>query len=304
MVEQWADWLKGADLNYLGLHGPAPQGVLPFLESETHRQLQRAVADLSVSVEYELHSFSYLMPRELFATHPAYFRQDRSGKRNPDTNFCTGNSSGLQLAAQNAVELALRLNQTVPRFHFWQDDGGGDAWCSCSLCKGLSPSDQYTRALNALAAALQQKLGANASLSYLAYSDTIDPPTTVTPHESLFLEYAPISRNLSEPVWAQPTTTKQLLEWKESGWKMSEAQVLDYWLDDSLASSWKRGDQKPLEFHPAVAREDATFYHEDIGFGSITTFAAWLNQTYVQKFGQPPIPQFGHALCPAQTLLP
>jgi hypothetical protein len=241
---------------------------------------------------------SYLMPRELFATHPAYFRQDESGKRNPDKNFCTGNRSGLQLAARNAVELALRLNQTVPRFHLWQDDGGGDAWCSCSLCRGLSPSDQYTRALNALVEALQQQLGSSASLSYLAYSDTMEPPITVVPHDSLFLEYAPITRNLSEPVWAQPAATKQLLEWKESGWNMSEAQVLDYWLDDSLASLWKRGHQKPLQVHPTVVHEDATFYHEDIGFGSITTFAAWLNQTYVQKFGQPPFAGFGHALCP------
>lgn len=304
MVEQWADWLKAADLNYLGLHGPTPQatplgpGVLGFLGSKTHQQLTRAAAGLSVSVEYELHSFSYLMPRTLFATHPAYFRQDDTGKRNPDQNFCTSNSSGLRLAARNAVKLALRLNQTVPRFHFWQDDGGGDAWCSCSLCAGLSPSDQYTRALNALVAALQEKLGNAASLSYLAYSDTIEPPVSVIPHESLFLEYAPIARNLSEPVWAQPATAKQLLGWKESGWNMSEAQVLDYWLDDSLASSWKRGHQKPLQLHPTVVQEDAMFYHEDIGFRSITTFAAWLNQTYVNKFGQPPIPEFGHSLCP------
>ena len=117
------------------------------------------------------------------------------------------------------------------------------------------------------------------------------------PHKDLFLEYAPISRNLSEPVWVQSATTKQLLAWKESGWNLAEAQVLDYWLDDSLASSWRRGHQQLLILHPEVVEQDATFYHYDIGFGSITTFAAWLNQTYVQKFGQPPIPQFGHALC-------
>jgi len=122
------------------------------------------------------------------------------------------------------------------------------------------------------------------------------------PHSGLFLEYAPISRNLSRPVWAQPETAAQLLQWADSGWNMTRAQVLDYWLDDSKASSWKRGRQAKLPFHPKVIAEDATFYHGDIGFGSITTFGAWLNQTYVQQFGQPPFAQFGEALCPAATV--
>ena len=305
MVQQWAEWMEAGRLNYLGLHGPTPQaspfgpGVLSFLGSETHRKLTETVANLSVSVEYELHSLGYLLPRELFKEHPEYFRQDDAGKRNVDKNLCTGSAAGLAIAAGNAVALALKLNQTSPRFHFWQDDGGGDAWCSCPLCKGLSPSDQYTRALNAMVEALQRQLGAAASLSYLAYSDTIDPPTTVKPHDGLFLEYAPISRNFSQPIWAQPKTTAQLLKWVDSGWNMSEAQVLDYWLDDSLVSSWRRGHQVKLPFHPKLVAEDATFYHDDIGFGSITTFGAWLNQSYVKLFGQPPFVEFGKALCPA-----
>jgi hypothetical protein len=79
---------------------------------------------------------------------------------------------------------------------------------------------------------------------------------------------------------------------------MSRAQVLDYWLDDSLASLWRRGHQQKLDLHPTVVRQDATFYRDDIGFGSITTFGAWLNQSYVQLFGQPPFKEFGDALCP------
>jgi hypothetical protein len=304
MVQQWTQWLQEGRLNYLGLHGPAPEatpagpGVMSFLGSPTQKHLAAAMANISVSVEYELHSFGYLLPRSLFPTHPEYFRQDASGKRNPDVNFCTGSTDGLEVVAENAVTLALTLNQSNPRFHFWQDDGGGDAWCSCPLCRDLAPSDQYARALNAMVTALQSRLGADASLAYLAYSDTIDPPTSVTPHNGLFLEYAPIARNLSQPIWVQPASTRQLLAWVSSGWNMSRAQVLDYWLDDSLASLWRRGHQQKLNLHPAVVRQDATFYRDDIGFGSITTFGAWLNQSYVQRFGQPPFKEFGDALCP------
>ena len=93
--------------------------------------------------------------------------------------------------------------------------------------------------------------------------------------------------------------TAQLHEWMESGlFNMSEAQVLDYWLDDSLASHYKVGHQLPLEFQPEVVAEDARFYHGDVGFGSITCFAAWLNQTYVREYGQPPFRAYGQALCP------
>ena len=81
----------------------------------------------------------------------------------------------------------------------------------------------------------------------------------VVPHSGLFLEYAPIARNLSQPIWSQPATTAQLLKWVDSGWNMSRAQVLDYWLDESLASSWKRGHQVKLPFHSEVVAEDATF---------------------------------------------
>ena len=49
----------------------------------------------------------------------------------------------------------------------------------------------------------------------------------------------------SQPVWMQAEATAQLHEWMESGlFNMSEAQVLDYWLDDSLASHYKVGHNK------------------------------------------------------------
>ena len=215
-------------------------------------------------------------------------------------NLCTGSSAALALLAENAVQLAERLNQTSHRYHFWQDDGGGDAWCSCPLCRSLSPSDQYTRALNAIVTALRQRFAQRATLSYLAYSDTILPPVKVRPAPGLFLEYAPISRNLSLPVWMQAEATAQLHAWMGfEALDMSEAQVLDYWLDDSLASHWKVGHQVALDFHPRVVAEDARFYHDDVGFGSITCFAAWLNATYVSSFGQPPFREYGEALCPA-----
>ena len=63
MVAQWARWVQEAGLNYVGLHGPAPEGVLPFLGSETQTAFAAAMAQAGVTTEYELHSFSYLLPR-------------------------------------------------------------------------------------------------------------------------------------------------------------------------------------------------------------------------------------------------
>lgn len=115
MVEQWAVWMQTADLNYIGLHGPTPQaspqgvGVLSFLGTATQQEFARAMANLSVSVEYEMHSFGYLLPRELFSAHPEFFRQDDTGKRNADKNFCTGNAAGLKLAVISPQFLAFPM---------------------------------------------------------------------------------------------------------------------------------------------------------------------------------------------------
>ena len=73
------------------------------------------------------------------------------------------------------------------------------------------------------------------------------------------------------------------------------AQVLDYWLDNSLFSGWQK---PPKEFHlrKNVLRRDLRFYR-DLGFRHIMTFACYLGQDYRQLHGDTPdILDYGKAL--------
>jgi hypothetical protein len=134
-----------------------------------------------------------------------------------------------------------------------------------------------------------------------------DEPTTVTsieieaikPADGIFLQYAPFNRDHDKPL-DDPDSQRnrqerlhlvQLLAY----FGKENAQVLDYWLDNSLFSGWQK---PPKEFHlrKNVLRRDLRFYR-DLGFRHIMTFACYLGQDYRQLHGDTPdILDYGKAL--------
>ena len=74
-----------------------------------------------------------------------------------------------------------------------------------------------------------------------------------------------------------------------------DAEVLEYWLDVSLFSSWKRDAKKKLPWKRDVFLEDIAAY-ADRGIRHVTSFAAYMDADYVKQYGEPPLDEYGEGL--------
>jgi hypothetical protein len=138
----WADWpacAQRAGLTTIGLHGSSPEAVVRFVRSDPGQAFVRDCRQRHLLVEYELHAMRELLPRHLFAQNPELFRADEQGQRTPDANLCVHAPRALEVAAENAVQMAEALRPDTKRFFFWGDDGM--PWCRWRECRALSDSD-------------------------------------------------------------------------------------------------------------------------------------------------------------------
>ena len=295
-----ADWparAARAGLTTIALHhGSSTRRVTEFIDSATGREFLEACERLGIQVEYELHAMSDLLPRALFTQQPELFRMDEQGKRTADANLCVHSERALQIVSTNALRLARRLQPTTCRYFLWGDDGL--PWCRCPSCGGFSDSDQALLLENRLVRELRT-LDPIAQLAHLAYANTIAPPKKVKPAPGIFLEFAPIHRKYDVP-YAQ----QRGVETKDALTSLTEnlqvfpagtAQVLEYWLDVSRFSNWKRPAVE-LPWSQEVLTADAATYAK-LGIRHVTTFAVWIDADYLRRFGEPPaVPEYGEAL--------
>ncbi len=306
-LADWPQRAAAAGITTIALHAAQRLDVLmDFIKSEAGRQFLADCQRLGVQVEYELHAMGALLSRELYYSPNAdMFRVDETGRRNPDANCCPSSQAALNVIAGKAVEFSGILKPTTRRYFYWPDDGG--QWCLCPKCKGLSSSDQALLVENAIADALRKHLDPEAQLSHIAYGKTLAPPTTVTPHAALFVEFAPITRvydrSIAEPdvplahKGSEPASHAEYLEILDANLAVfgrHTTQVLEYWLDVSRFSSWTR-PAKPLPFSAAVLRADANAYARR-GIRHVCTFATWIDADYVERFGDPPLAEYVAAL--------
>ena len=294
---EWIDRLCDAGIGSLGIH---PRGgkkayetleeLLALMQSDQYREMIDYARARGREVEYELHAAGYLMPRALFIEHPEYFRMNEHGKRTEDCNFCVTNAEALDLYAKRSLELALSLYGSNHRFYFWMDDGH-QLHCHCPRCRDLSPSDQQLLVLNRVLREIRKHLP-DAEVAYLAYMDTIVPPSKVQPEEGIFLEYAPFAKYTSKGEDADEHIRREremilpLMQFFAEG----EKKVLEYWYDNSLFSHWKK---PPLKFtlNEAAMREDILEYRA-LGFERIATFACFLGEDYEELYGDVDITPF------------
>jgi hypothetical protein len=302
----WKDWperAKQAGLTTIGLHHGAALGVVSdFIRSDTSQQFLESCRKLGLHVEYELHAMKDLLPRDLFRRNPEFFRMNEKGERTADSNLCVHSEQALEVVAEKAVEVAKVLRPTTHRYFYWGDDAR--PWCHCPQCKGLSDSDQALimeeRVLSAL-----RKFDHNAQLAHLAYASTLKPPTQVKPKDGIFLEYAPIRRRYDIP-YAKQTGPEyadnlDLLDANLAVFGARDAQVLEYWLDVSRFSKWKKPAVK-LPWDPEVFSADLETYGSR-GIRHATTFAVYIDREYIAKYGEPPLEDYGKRLAnwsPAQ----
>lgn len=308
-LTDWPQRAHKAGITTIALHAARRLDVLTdFVKSDQGQEFLQACCQLGIAVEYELHAIGTLLSRELFAApNQELFRADLSGQRNPDFNCCPSSQDALDIIAEKAVEYGRSLKPTTNRYFYWPDDAR--EWCCCPKCKALTSSDQAALVENAIVTALQRHLNPKAALSHIAYGPTLIPPRNVKPHQSLFLEFAPIARVYDHPIddpgvklgGADPEPKTQaayldLLDANLAVFPRETAQILEYWLDVSRFSGWKRPVVK-VPWADAVMRADANAYAKR-AIRHVTTFATWIDAEYVKQFGDPPLAEYVSGLNP------
>ena len=298
----WPALAARSGINTIGTH-ITPSEVLAFLDSDKGRSFTEACQRYGITVEHQLHAMGELLPRELFEQDPELFRMDSSGVRTPDYNCCVHSEKALDIIAANAARLAGVLRPGNHRYYFWLDDNA--PVCSCPLCKSFSPSDQALIVENRMLKAIRE-VDPQARLAHLAYSHFMDPPRKVQPEEGIFLEFAPIYRSWDVPLVVEdalcprgyPVTNGDNLRWLEANLEVFDAEdavVLEYWLDVSLFSRWKRPAVE-LPWHPEVCSSDLATY-ASYGIHNVTSFAVYMDKEYFERFpSTAPIEQYGALL--------
>ncbi|MCI8387000.1 MAG: DUF4838 domain-containing protein [Clostridiales bacterium] len=270
--------------------------LLEQLKTPEFRKMINEAVDNGIEIEYEMHTARYLLPADKFATHPEWFRQNADGVRTPDKNCCATNKDALEFMAKRAADTVKQLYRSTHRYYFWLDDAS-DSACHCPSCKNYTPSEQQMLIMNALLAGIKT-VDPEAKLAFLAYSDCKQPPEKVKPDDGIFLEYAPMDRDyhiaMNDPSSAKNAAQCKYPEALLKCFGKKDAKLLEYWLDNSLFSNWKK---PPKAFTPdtAVIEADAAYYKE-LGFTDIATFACYLGADYRELHGMPDITPYAKIL--------
>ena len=246
-----------------------------------------------IHLEFQEHMMSFLLPRKLFSTHPEYFRMNEQGTRVEDANGCPSSEGALEEIYKNAIDIGKRYKPTNHKYYFWLDDGGGV--CHCDKCKDLNDADQALIFENVIIEALKP-IDPDATLAHLCYANTTQPPQKIKPHKDIFLEFAPFYRDWTHPLsetWVQGlngmTHAKYLKSLQEhlKVFPAETAQVLEYWMDDSLFSGWNPNNLKQVPWnYEGVFLKDLDTYAQ-YGIRYITCYSAYVGPDYVKKFGFP-----------------
>ena len=279
------DRLLDTDIDVLGIHPGGGEKSTELLDElteylknpEFQAKLERFYA-AGVEIEYELHALDWLLPKALLSEHPDWFRMNATGERVADSNFCVSNREALDYIADRCEYLAGLLGQRSHIYNIWMDDVT-DGYCECESCKRLTPSDQNLVFCHAVLKGLR-RYDPEAKQCYLAYHQTISAPKNVKPEDGVFLEYAPIQR------WSMGKNAEE--EFKHIApllecFGKKDAKVLEYWVDNSLFSKWKK---PPVKCSPdyAAMKRDLIMYRSH-GFESITSFGLYLDDGYAALHG-------------------
>ena len=285
----WPRLARDAGLTTIATH-ITPSEVIRFLERREGKLFLERCAEYQIAVEHELHAVGELLPRSLFAEKPELFRMDDAGERVGDYNACPSNPETLAVIAENGVKTARICRSTTGRYFYWIDDGR--PMCRCPKCREFSPSEQALLIENALLAALRAEIDSSATIAHLAYYATMEPPQKVKPDDGVFLEFAPYERTwekpLSDGAAGRPgkmnhAETLAVLDRNLAVFPAETAQALEYWLDLSLASGYKKPTPK-LPWRPDICRADVKTYAEH-GIRNMTSFAVYIDGDYEKRYG-------------------
>ena len=279
-----------------------PGEIATFVQTEAGQRFLDGCQRLGIAVEHELHAMGDLLPRKLFDKDPAMFRMNEKGERLRDFNLCVHSADALEVVAENAVRYTRALRSTTGRYFYWIDDGR--PMCRCPKCREFSESDQALLLENRVLRAIR-RVDERATLAHLAYATTLEAPKLVKPEPGIFLEYAPIERRYDTPFSQREAKASRgdlthgrmldALDTNLAWFGHDRAQVLEYWLDVSRFSGWKREKTMEIPWRDDVFRDDLAAYARR-GIRHVTTFAAWVDGDYAQRWSLAPVEAYGAGL--------
>ena len=193
------------------------------------------------------------------------------------------------MVAENAERLASRLYGSMDRYGFWLDDVRSGK-CHCPKCRALSASDQQLLTCNAMAARLR-KSRPQAQVAYLAYFDTLELPEQVQPAEGVFLEFAPMDKwnrlYGDAPRFAAGAAREAAqMPLLPRVFPRDTATVLEYWIDNSLFSQWKKPPKALTPPDGAAIAGDIAAYQK-AGYRHFSVFGCFLGADYEALHGEP-----------------
>jgi hypothetical protein len=285
----WPKLAKESGINTIGCH-VTPSQVATFIESNKGKQFLKDCKKYGINVEYELHALSDLLPRDLFKEDSTMFRMNEEGKRVADYNLCVHSEKALNIICDNVVKYSKILKPTTGRYFYWIDDGV--PMCYCPKCKNYSESEQSLILENRIIKALRSEVDNYASLAHLAYHRTLEAPVKIKPEDGVFLEFAPFHRKWDKPINELNVkrndveiTHGDYLKYLDDNLKVfpkETAQVLEYWLDVSLFSNWKKPAVQ-LPWNKEVFMSDIDTYAKR-GIRHITTFGVYMDNVYFNNY--------------------
>ena len=272
------DWPRLAHengINTIGTH-ITPEQVVRFIHSEKGEKFLADCKKYGIQVEHQLHAMGELLPRELFNEDSTMFRMNEAGRRVNDYNLCAHSQKALDKVAEKALYYAKLLPSTNHLYYYWIDDG--QPMCYCPECSKYAPSEQALIIENRIIKELR-KSDPEAKLAHLAYLNTMSAPRRVKPEDGIFLQFAPIHRT-----WDKPVDEAHLQELKENltVFPAETAEVLEYWLDVSRFSLWKKPAIK-LPWNREVFESDIDIYGR-LGIRNITSFAVYIDDQYIDTY--------------------
>jgi hypothetical protein len=299
---QGVDWVAKAKefgLNTLALHsgGGPNHDVLAALGHYGTRQFQDRVSAAGLSLEYENHVPNFLLPRDLLASKAEFFPlHHRAGERLDTGNWCIASAALRDLLRENAARLAAVLQSSTHRHYFWSGDYAG-GWCHCSECEGFSYLDQHLASVNCIAEGIR-RVDSRAETAYIAYLNYHEMPQKIKPGRGIFLEFAPINRCYNHAI-DDPDCAINQVYWKSLQRHLEifparDAHVLEYWLDVSYFSQWKRPAKK-INFNHEVMKRDLEAYMK-LEIRNFTTFAVWMDGEYFDRYGEKDLQSYAEIL--------
>ena len=292
LTPRWIRLAKALKLERISLHPVGGmsahetlQNMLTTLEEPEFRAKIDELWDAGIEVGYEFHALSYLLPRELFETHPEYFRMNPEGERVTKGNFCFSNADARRIICENAVKLAKELYRSCNEYYFWLDDAT-KLTCHCPECKKHNFAYHQLQLMNEIATELRKEIP-DAKVCYLAYYEGVAiPDGDITPAPGVFVEYAPFERYTKPDQFSWSDSYVQLVKDIVKFFGKEDAKLLEYWYDNSIY--YRRAGKKLVPFTPdnEQIQKDLVFY-KDLGFTQFSCFACSLCDEYVKLFGDP-----------------